>query len=139
MHMQQWFLGHLKRQFGEVRALEIYVGLHRWAGLVVSAIVILALTVAFIIYYNPEHHKHMLYEQADILGIVPLPLKYSPQKSVVDIRLNSGNAVRLTARETTIFGVTDTVCLEKRQYDESKETFFRIVHLSKCASAMQMD
>jgi len=137
--MQQWFLSHLKRQFGETRALGIYVVLHRWAGLVVSTIVILALTVAFIIYYDPEHHEHMQYEPAEILGIVPLPLKYSPQKSVVDIRLNSGNAVRLTARETTIFGVTDTVCLEKRQYDESKETFFRIVHLSRCATDTQVD
>jgi len=137
--MQQWFLGHLKRHFGEARALEIYVALYRWAGLVVSVIVILALTVAFIIYYDPEHHEHMRYEQAEILGIVPLPSESSAQNSVLDLRLRSGDAERLVARDTIIFGVTDTVCLEKRQYDKSKETFFRIVHLSRCTTDTQVD
>ncbi len=115
-------------------ALKVYSVLYHWMWLFLSAIAFVVLAAAFFIYYKPEHHEHVRFELAEVLGIVPLPSETSSQKVVIDMRLQTGEPMRLYSLSSTILGMIDTVCVEVRRFKNSGEPRYRIATLQKCAS-----
>jgi hypothetical protein len=123
----------LAKLFGSQRAVTIYVFLKRRGLIILAALAFVGIVGALLLYTGPGAHRHVSFIVADVVRTMPVS-QNEKAGLIADLRLPDGEVVRVTTTEAPIAAVvTDTACIEKRQWLETGEFRYRIKLPQNCS------
>lgn len=122
----------LSRIFGPHRAVSIYVFLQN-RGLVLLAVLAFVGGIGALLLLNaPRGHEHVAFVTMPVLS-VNIPGNQIKNGLIASVRLPDGKAVSINTSDAAIAkSVTDTACVEQRQFIGTDEYRYRLKLRKNC-------
>ena len=119
-------LEFLTKVFGPHRAVSVYVFMQN-RGIALLALLAFGLGVGGLIYATaPRSHEHIAFETLPVATTMQIG-NQAQNGLIVTVRLTGAETVTITTTEGEVAAtVTDTACVEKRQYSDTGELRYRI-------------